>query len=193
MGMMNTISFRAHDGAESDTPEFQELFLQVYEELRRLAGEYIRRERPGHTLQPTALVHEAYLKLANQRRTDLSSKTHFFAVSAVVMRQLLIDHARRRGAVKRGAGWHKVTLAEGSEISGDQTFDPEQLLALNDSLDRLAACDKRAARVVTLRLFGGMSPAEVAEVIGVSRRTVSNDWRHALAWLRKELAESIST
>jgi RNA polymerase sigma factor (TIGR02999 family) len=191
--MTNSISYRAHDGADSCKPEVQELFLQVYEELRRLAGEYIRRERPGHTLQPTALVHEAYLKLAHQRRTDWKSKTHFFAVSAVVMKQLLIDHARSRGAVKRGARWHKVTLTEGAEISGNQTFDPEQLLALNDALDRLAERDKRAARVVTLRLFGGLSPVEVADVVGVSRRTVTNDWRHALAWLRKELSESISS
>jgi RNA polymerase sigma factor (TIGR02999 family) len=133
-------------------------------------------------------VHEAYLKLRDRTRASWKSRTHFVAVGAVVMRQLLVDHARRRGAVKRGAGWQMVPLAEGLDALGAGTVDLEELIGLSSALDSFAALDERAARVVTLRVFGGLSPQEVAEVLGVSRRTVSNDWRHALAWLRKELA-----
>jgi len=172
-------------------PSAAELFPLVYDELRRLASGYIRRERPGHTLQPTALVHEAYLRLAEQKRACWKSRAHFVAVGAVIMKQLLIDHARRRGAIKRGAGWHQVTLAEGVNSPGEQTVDLEELVGLSSALDTLAGHDERAVRVVTLRIFGGLSPQEVAEVLGVCRRTVSNDWRHALAWLRKELARSM--
>jgi RNA polymerase sigma factor (TIGR02999 family) len=165
----------------------EDLFPLVYPELRRLAGDYLRRERPGHTLQPTALVHEAYLKLAEQKRARWKSRTHFIAVGARIMKQLLIDHARKRGAAKRGAGWHKITLAETLGAFGDPTIDVEQLLSLNKALELLTSFDRRAADVVVLRLFGGLSAEEAAEALGVSRRTVSNDWRHALAWLRKEL------
>ena len=165
-----------------------ELFPMVYDELRRLAKGYLYRETPGHTLQPTALVHEAYLKLVDQTRADWQGKTHFFAVGAHVMRRLLVDHARERGAQKRGGGWQAVTLAG---VGGEIAFEAlgrEQLLDLNAALERLAELDEREARVVTLRFFGGLTVEQVAEAVGVSKRTVENDWRHAQAWLRNELS-----
>ena len=181
-----------NDGANSGrSATAEELFPQVYDELRRLARDYLRRERPGHTLQPTALVHEAYLKLVDQRRAVFKSRTHFFAVGARIMRQLLIDHARKRGAGKRGGGWRKITLAEGLAPGCDQTIDLAELVALENALCKLSGLDERAAKVVTLRLFGGLSAEEAAEALGVSRRTVTNDWRHAQAWLRSELSKKV--
>ena len=165
-----------------------ELFPFVYDELRRLAGYYMAREHAGHTLQPTALVHEAYLRLVDQTRTGFKGRTHFLAVSAEVMRRLLIDHARRRGAAKRGLGWQRVTLGPGAEVPRAGALGAEDLLSLDAALDRLAELDERQARIVTLRFFGGLNVEEVAEVIGVSKRTVESDWRHARAWLRVELS-----
>ncbi len=167
----------------------QDLFPMVYDELRRLARGYLFRETPGHTLQPTALVHEAYLKLVDQTRADWQGKTHFFAVGAHVMRRLLVDHARERGAQKRGGGWQAVTLAGVGEDLVGEALGREQLLDLNAALERLAELDEREARVVTLRFFGGLTVEQVAEAIGVSKKTVENDWRHAQAWLRNELSQ----
>lgn len=166
----------------------ENLFPVVYEELRRLARRYMNRETPGHTLQPTALVHEAYLKLVGQTRVDWQGKTHFLAVGARVMRRLLVDHARGRGAVKRGAGRQCVTLSEVFGALPGGGMEPEQLLDLNAALDRLAVLDEREARVVTLRFFGGLTIDQVAEALGVSKRTVEYDWRHAQAWLKHELS-----
>lgn len=171
-----------------DRASAEELFPLVYDELRRLARRYLVRERPGHTLQPTALVHEAYIKLVDQSRVDWQGRTHFFAVGAKVMRNLLIDHARAKGRAKRGGGRHRVTLAEGVTPFSRGELDIDQLLALNESLDRLAALDPRQARVVELRFFGGLTVPEVALVLGVSQRTVEGDWTHARAWLRRELS-----
>ena len=173
--------------AGADSPE--ELLPLVYDELRRLARGYLYRETPGHTLQPTALVHEAYLKLVDQTRVDWQGKTHFFAVGARVMRRLLVDHARGRGAQKRGGGWQAVTLAGVGDPFFGRDLEPEQLLDLNSALDRLAEIDEREARVVTLRFFGGLTVEQVAEVLKISKRTVENDWRHAQAWLRSELSK----
>lgn len=174
--------------AETETVSADDLFPLVYEELRRLAKGYLCRETPGHTLQPTALVHEAYFKLVDQTRVDWKGRTHFFAVGANVMRRLLVDHARERGALKRGAGWQAVTLSDVGAFFVGEALDPEQLLDLNSALDRLAEFDEREARVVTLRFFGGLTVEQVAEVLGVSKRTVEKDWRHAQAWLHKELS-----
>jgi RNA polymerase sigma factor (TIGR02999 family) len=160
----------------------------VYDELRRLASAYMSREIPGHTLQPTALVHEAYLKLVDQTRASWKGRTHFFAVGARVMRRLLVDHARERGAVKRGAGWQRVSLCHVPGPSAPLQLDAEQLLTLNAALDRLADVDEREARIVILRFFGGLTVEEVAEVLGVSKRTVEADWRHARAWLQRALS-----
>ncbi|MCP3956829.1 MAG: sigma-70 family RNA polymerase sigma factor [bacterium] len=175
---------------EVDRATAQELFPVVYDELRRLAHGYMSRETPGHTLQPTALVHEAYLKLVDQTRADWKGKTHFFAVGAGVMRRLLVDHARGRGALKRGAGWRSVTLSKAVGSLGVAALDPEQLLDLNSALEQLAEIDEREAKIVTLRFFSGLTVEQVAEVLGVSRRTVENDWRHAQAWLRLRLSEA---
>ena len=175
---------------EVDRATAEELFPVVYDELRRIAKGYMSRETPGHTLQPTALVHEAYLKLVDQTRANWKGKTHFFAVGAKVMRRLLVDHARERGALKRGAGWHSVTLSEGLNPLGGEELDPEQLLDLNSALEQLAEIDEREVRVVTLRFFGGLTVEQVSEALGVSTRTVENDWRHAKAWLRLRLSKA---
>jgi len=165
-----------------------ELFPFVYDELRRLASFYMAREPAGHTLQPTALVHEAYLRLVDQTRTGFKGRTHFLAVSAEVMRRLLIDHARKRRAAKRGLGWQRVTLGVAVEGSEPEALGWEELLSLNVALDKLAKLDEREARIVTLRFFGGLNVEEVAQALGVSKRTVESDWRYARAWLRVELS-----
>ncbi len=175
---------------EGDHATAEELFPVVYDELHRLARGYMSRETPGHTLQPTALVHEAYLKLVDQTRVDWQGKTHFFAVGAGIMRRLLVDHARGRGALKRGAGWRSVTLSKAFDSLGVRALDPEQLLDLSSALEQLAEIDEREAKVVTLRFFSGLTVAQLAEVLGVSKRTVENDWRHAQAWLRLRLSEA---
>ena len=166
----------------------EELFSLVYEELRRLAQRYMRDERPGHTLQATALVHEAYLKLVDQTRANWRGRTHFFAVAARVMRCVLIDYARGRGREKRGAGWQRITLAEALEParSGDLSLD--EVLSLSEALDKLARLDERQAQVVELRFFAGLTVPEVANALGISHRTVECDWTHARAWLRRELS-----
>lgn len=166
----------------------EELLPLVYDELRQLARKYLSRERPGHTLQPTALVHEAYIKLVDQSRVDWKGRTHFFAVGAKVMRNLLIDHARARGRDKRGGGRRRVTLAEGFTPFAGGELDIDQLLAVNEALDRLAELDQRQARVVELRYFGGLTVPEVALVLGMSQRTIEGDWTHARAWLKREFS-----
>ena len=166
---------------------FAELVPLVYTELRRLAGAYLRKERSGHTLQPTALVHEAFLRLIGQDRTDWKSRSQFMGVSALVMRRFLVDHARRRAASKR-AGSPVISGGPAFEIS-PQTVRFEDVLAINEALARLAHLDERQARIVEMRYFGGMSVEETAEVLAVSPRTVMNDWAMARAWLHAELAE----
>ncbi len=165
-----------------------ELLPHVYPELRRLAARFLRHERPGHTLQPTALVHEAYLKLVDQTRVSWRGRSHFFAVGARAMRRLLINHARDHQRQKRGGGFRPVTLAEGS-VSGGKGLGVEELLSLEQALAQLAQLDERQARVVELRFFGGLTTSEIAEVLGVSRRTVEGDWAHARAWLKRELSQ----
>jgi RNA polymerase sigma factor (TIGR02999 family) len=175
-------------GGVGHSARAEELFPVVYDELRRLARAYMSRERPGNTLQPTALVHEAYLKLVDQTRAGWKGRTHFVAVGARVMRRLLVDHARERGALKRGAGWQRVTLSGASGGSPGGALGPERLLDLSAALERLAELDEREGKVVTLRFLGGLTVEQVAEVLEISRRTVENDWRHAQAWLQVELS-----
>jgi RNA polymerase sigma factor (TIGR02999 family) len=165
-----------------------ELMPLVYDELRRLAGGFMRRERRDHTLQPTALVHEAYIRLVDQSRVDWTGRTHFRAVGARVMRRILIDHARQHGSAKRGGGQQRVTLGESLLRSSDPDLDLAELLDLNDAIDRLKELDERQARVVELRFFGGLTSDEVAQVLGVSKRTVEGDWAHGRAWLKRHLA-----
>jgi len=157
----------------------------VYGELRRIAAAYLRRERREHSLQPTALVHEAYLRLTGIEDVDWQGRTHFFAVAATVMRRILVDHARAAHARKRGDGWDAVSLNEAILPSPDRA--PE-ILALDEALTRLALLDQRQAKVVELRFFAGMSEQETGDALGISSRTVKRDWRVAKAWLFNELS-----
>jgi RNA polymerase sigma factor (TIGR02999 family) len=167
-----------------DDPNARSMLALMYDELRRLAAGYLRSERPDHTLQPTALVHEAYLKLLNQTSAAWRDPRQFRALAATAMRQILVDHARRRRSAKRGGAAQRITLDEALTPSSGQDV---QLLALDEALGRLNALDKRQGRVVELRFFGGLTNEEVAEVLGVSRATVANDWTVARAWLSREI------
>lgn len=169
----------------------EELLPVVYDELRRLAQWQMGNDA-GNTLQPTALVHEAYLKLVDQTKADWRGRTHFVAFASKVMRNLLIDHARKRASAKRGGDQHKVTLVDEISPSKNVDLNTDQLLSLNIALERLAVEDERAARIVELRYFGGLTVDEVAEVLGVSKRTVEGHWTHARAWLARELSEGAS-
>ena len=166
----------------------EEIFPLVYGELRKIAQHLFVRESAGHTLQPTALVHEAYLKLVDQKRADVKSRTHFIAVGAQAMRRLLVDHARKRGAAKRGSSKPKVDLMDVLDFTPGQELDIDQILNVHDALERLTQFDQRQALIVTLRFFGGLKVEEIADVIGVSVGTVARDWRHARAWLQVEIS-----
>jgi RNA polymerase sigma factor (TIGR02999 family) len=155
----------------------------VYDELRRLAAGYLRRERPGHTLQPTALVHEAYVRLIDQRQVDWSNRAQFVGLAAVMMRRILVNHARDRIADKRGAGAEHVPLTVAGD-PGDPMGVPEvDLLDLHDALERLAAIDPRKSQIVELKFFGGLTIEEIAEAVQISRATVEREWKFAKAWL----------
>jgi len=167
-----------------DEAAASKLIPLVYDELRRLAASYMRREHQGHTLQATALVHEAYLKLVEQRSVTWQSRAHFFGVAAQLMRRILIDHARGHLRQKRGGEHKKVSLDEAFVFSEQKSAE---LLAVNDALELLARVDSRQARVVELRFFAGLSVEEAAEVLGVSPKTVKRDWSVAKAWLYAEL------
>ena len=162
------------------------LIPQVYNELRRVAAAYMRRERNDHTLQPTALVHEAYAQLVDHPNPHWHNRAHFLATAAQVMRHILVDHARAKRAGKRGGVQQQITLDEALLSSTDRTVD---LLFIHEALDRLAAFDPRQERVVELHFFGGLTFEEIALVLGVSERTVKREWSMARAWLRTELAE----
>ena len=167
-----------------DKDAMERLIPIVYADLRRIAGQYMRSERGGHTLQTTALVHEAYLRLTRQRDRSWENRAHFFGVAAQIMRNLLVDHARASARAKRGGGAVEVQLDVSAELSG---ADPERLLALDDALRRLAELDPRASRIVELRYFVGLTHEEIAEVMETSERTVKREWSTAKAWLRAEL------
>ncbi|HEY4308688.1 MAG TPA: sigma-70 family RNA polymerase sigma factor [Pirellulales bacterium] len=171
--------------ASGDQHAAEELLPLVYDEFRRLADDYLRQETRAHTLQPTALVHEAYLKLIDQTRVNWQGRTHFFAVGAQAMRRILVDHARARHRAKRGGGWQRIELDDQLILSPDRDAD---LLAVDEAIEKLALLDPRQARIVELRFFGGLTMDEVAEVLGVSKRTVENEWTIIRAWLRRELA-----
>lgn len=176
-----------HRMAEGDAAAAAELLPLVYEQLHRIAASHMRGERADHTLQPTAIVHEAYLRLAQGRSIRWESRAHFLAVAAEAIRRVLIDHARRSGASKRGGDRRRVVLEDRADLRGERrTFDVE-LLDLNDALERLANMNPRQSRIVELRFFGGMTNEEVSRVLGISRATISEDWAFARAWLAKEL------
>lgn len=163
----------------------QQLIPLVYQELRRLAHLYMKRERPDHTLQTTALVNEAYIRMVDCQQVNWQNRAHFFAVSAQLMRRILVDFARSRAYQKRGGGAQLITLDDGLAASGQSGAD---LLALDEALEALAAFDSRKSQVVELRFFGGLSVKETAEVLRVSADTVLRDWRLAKAWLLRELS-----
>ncbi len=169
-----------------DATAAERLLPLVYDELRALAAAYLHRERPGHTLQPTALVHEAYVRLVGGSPPDWAGRAHFLAVAARAMRRTLVNHALARKAEKRGGGRTMLSLDPDSAPAPDGEIDA---LALSEALDRLGAHDERKARVVEMRFFGGMTVEESAGVLGVSVSTVEGDWRFARAWLSKELAD----
>jgi RNA polymerase sigma factor (TIGR02999 family) len=173
--------FRLTDG---DGAVLDELLPLVYAELRRLASSYLRRERQNHTLQPTALVHEAYLRMIDQTQAQWQNRAHFFGVAAQMMRRILVDHARAQQADKRGGEFQKLSLDENIDVPGNR---PEELVALDDALKRLAEIDPQKSRLVELRFFGGLSVEETAEVLGVSVPTVKRHWRMAKAWLYGEV------
>jgi RNA polymerase sigma factor (TIGR02999 family) len=166
------------------------LLAAVYDRLRSLAEESLRRERPGHTLQPTALVHEAYLKLVDQNRVEWRGRTHFHAVAAEAMRRILVDHARARNRKKRGGGCRRVTLYDAFALTRDRGLD---MIDLHDALERMRAIAGRAADVVEQRIFGGLEVDEVARMLDVTTRTVERDWKWAQAWLRRELSGGDAT
>lgn len=163
----------------------EELYQAVYNELHRLAHRYMSRENPGQTLQTTALVNEAYLKLADARTLDWQDRVHFFAVSANIMRRILVDRARSKQAVVHGGEFKQVAIEDIIEIPEAPNVD---YLALDLALDKLAKLDERKSRIVELRFFGGLTNLEIAEVLNVSEDTVMRDWRFAKAWLRSELS-----
>ena len=174
---------------QGEDAALEELLPLVQQELRRLARRYMFGERPGHTLQATALVNEAYLRLVNSRQVNWQNRAHFFAISAQLMRRILVDYARARGYQKRGGGVPKVTLDEAWMGPQEKGHD---LVALDDALNTLAGVDPRKSKVIELRFFGGLNVEETAEVLKVSPDTVMRDWRLAKAWLAREMGKSVA-
>lgn len=176
--------------ADGDQNAANQLMPLVYERLRMLANKLIGKESPGNTLQPTALVNEAYLRMVGQTRVEWKGKTHFFAIGAKMMRRILVDHARSKHRIKRGGGMHRIELTD--ELSVSRRRD-EDVLAIEEAIEKLSRLDPRQAQIVELRFFGGLTVEEVAEVLGVSKRTVEGEWTILRAWLRRELADEIGT
>jgi RNA polymerase sigma factor (TIGR02999 family) len=168
-----------------DREDLEALLPLVYDELRRLAHHYLRNERPDHTLQSTALVHEAYFRLVGQELPQWESRAHFFAIAAQLMRQILVDYARRRRTSKRGSGVCRLTLDDAAALPRRKDVD---VVALDDALNTLAEVDPRQSRVVELRFFAGLSLEETSEVMGIATATVQRDWTAARAWLHREIS-----
>ena len=175
--------------SDPSDPQASSLMPVVYEELRRLAARYMNRERPGQTIQATALVNEAFLRLASERPRQFAGRTHFLAIAALSMRQILVQRARSRRALKRGGRPEQVTLDERLLADSGQSID---VLALDEALTRLAALDPGQARIVELRYFGGMTVEETADAVGVSPATVKREWAVARAWLKRALDSPVS-
>jgi RNA polymerase sigma-70 factor, ECF subfamily len=173
--------------SNGDQAARDELMAVVYHELHRLAHHYIKRESPGHTLQTSGLVNEAYLRLVDQKDVHWRNRAHFFGIAAQMMRRILVDYARSRGYAKRGGGAHKVSLDEALIVSDERAAE---VVALHEAMERLAEIDPRKSQLVELRYFGGMSIEETAEVLAVSSGTVMRDWTLAKAWLRRELSKT---
>jgi RNA polymerase sigma factor (TIGR02999 family) len=182
--LSHNITHLLKEWSAGDRRALDKLTPLVYEELRHQAARYLRRERPNHTLQTTALIHEAYLRLIDARDVQWQSRAHFFAIAANLMRRILVDHARRRDAEKRSGTHIRLPLDEALTVAQETEID---LLAIDEALDRLAAIDPQQARVVELRFFSGLSVEETAAALGVSPKTVKRDWSVARAWLRREI------
>ena len=174
--------------ARGDKEALDQLMPIVYDELRRQAARYLRREQAGHTLQTTALIHEAYLRLVDQRNVQWQNRAHFFGIAAQLMRRILVDHARTKKRVKRGGSNVRVSLGDATVAVKGQDLD---VVALDEALDRLARIDEQQSRVVELRFFSGLTVEETAEVMGISTATVKRDWSMAKAWLHRELSGDI--
>ena len=174
-----------HQVSGGNRAAVDELTPLVYQELKRIAGGQLKGERPGHTLQATALVHEAYLKLVDQRAVNWQCRAHFFGVAAQLMRRILLDYAKSRGRLKRGGDVHKTSLDEALVVAEDRASD---LVLIDEALTRLEELDARQAKVVELRFFGGLSVEETAEAMGISAPTVKREWAMARAWLHRELS-----
>jgi|SRR5215203_2966031 len=174
------------DWSKGDQAALEKLMPLVYNELRRLATNYLRRERQGHTLQPTALVNEAYLRLIDQNNAKWQNRAQFFGISAQLMRRILVDHARQHQAIKRGgADQQRLSITSAEAFAKQSEFD---LLALNEALEELSKLDPQQERIVELKFFGGLSIDETAEVLGIGHATVERDWKLARAWLRRQLS-----
>ncbi|MBS0189068.1 MAG: sigma-70 family RNA polymerase sigma factor [Planctomycetes bacterium] len=180
-----TLLLRA--AASGSRGDLDALMVAMYDDLRRLAAAHLRSERPDHTLQPTALVHEAYAKLVNQRTTTWNDRLHFFAVASQIIRRILVDHARNKEAVKRGGGSDRLSLDEQRVPSPQRTPD---LIALDEALEQLAELDAIQSRIVELRFFGGCTVEEVSEILQIPRRTVERHWQAARAWLFERMGDS---
>jgi RNA polymerase sigma factor (TIGR02999 family) len=172
---------------KGDEGALERLIPAVYQELRRMADRYLRKEIPGHSLQPTALVHEAYLRLIDQTRVEWQNRAHFFGVAAQMMRRILVDHAKTKHREKRGGAAFKVPLDEASVYANERAAE---LVALDDALQALAEFDDRKSRIVELRYFGGLTVEETAQVLDVSPQTVMRDWNLAKAWLYQQLGKT---
>ncbi len=170
--------------SEGNRSAVDQLLPVVYHELRALAQRRLAAERSDHTLQATALVHEAYMKLIDQREVQWQNRAHFFGVAALAMRRILVNHAKSKGRIKRGGKGAKMELTEAAAVSAEPDLD---IIALDEAMKKLASMDERSARVVELRFFGGMSVEETAEVLGVAPATVKRDWTLARAWLLREI------
>ena len=180
-----TLLLKRH--TEGDSNALSELIPLLYKELQHLASSYLKRERPDHTLQTTALVHEAYLRLVDQEEVTWNNRTHFFAVAAQMMRRILVDYARKHQALKRGSSVPKISLEQAAVFSKEQTHE---MLVVDELLTRLASFDPQGERIVELRFYGGLSVEETAEVIGISSAKVKREWGVAKAWLVREISRS---
>lgn len=184
--MPENITQLLNQWSDGDERALDRLTPLVYEELRQQAARYLRRERPGHTMQTTALINEAYLRLIDAREVRWQGRAHFFAIAANLMRRILVDHARQRNAAKRGGSPVHVTLDRIVATAKQSNID---VLAIDEALTKLAAIDRQQAQIVELRFFSGLSVEETAAALGISPRTVKRDWSVARAWLRREIGE----
>jgi RNA polymerase sigma factor (TIGR02999 family) len=182
----NEITERLIAWGAGDRAALDQLLPVVYQELRRMAGNYLRQENPGHTLQPTALVHEAWLRLIDQARVDWRNRAQFFGVAAQMMRRILVDHAKAKHREKRGGDAVKLSLDDVINLSRERAAD---LIALDDALNELTRVDERKSRVVELRYFGGFTVEEIAQILEVSPETVMRDWKLAKAWLYQQIRQ----